>query len=88
MALAVVVGLAAAGALAQAETAPATRSTRAPRRPAAKPAPVSAKPIAALERQAEHALANDQQILARFDAIMSELQAVKIRVLRKPQNPH
>lgn len=88
--VAAVVVLAAAAALAQPHTehTPATRSTRAPRRPVAtSPAPVSAKSVATLDHQAEHAVANDQQILARCGDIMLELQAVKIRVLRKPRNP-
>ena len=82
-------------ARAESEVAPesATRSTRPPKRAVVRPANPGARSaegadsLASLERKAEEAIANDQRILARFDQIMSELQVVKIRVLRAPQVP-
>ena len=47
-----------------------------------KPKPVLS---AAGERKLEQAIENDTAILDRFDAIMKEIDVVKVRVLRKPQ---
>ena len=79
---------AAALGMAQSETdrQPPTRSSR-PRRQSSSGAQTSATFLAALEPRLGQIAANDQHILARFDEIMTELQAVKIRVLRRPRNP-
>ena len=67
------------------ESVPPTRSSRAPRAKPASPTLMRAKPTGALNAKLDQVMANDQQILARFDAIMEELRIVKIRVLRAPQ---
>ena len=51
------------------------------------PAAATASQVVPLSAKLDQAMQNDQRILARFDEIMAELQVVKIRVLRRPQNP-
>ena len=48
-----------------------------------------AKPVLspAAEKKLDQAIDNDAVILSRFDAIMSEVEIVKVRVIRKPETP-
>ena len=48
-----------------------------------------AKPVLspAAEKKLDQAMENDAAILSRFEAIMSEVEVVKVRALRKPQTP-
>lgn len=52
------------------------------------PSTESEKPLSpAVEQKLNQALQNDEAILGRFQAVMDEVEIVKVRVLRQPQAP-
>ena len=76
------------GGRAAEEPEPSDRSSR-PRRAAnaSSKSPASRAATSSLDAKLEQVIQHDQQILAKFDAIMAELQIVKIRATRRPVIP-
>ena len=86
--LAAVLGVLPSGGRAADAPETSDRSSRPPR--ALRASVKTARPTAVAqqwEAKLEQVIQNDQQILARFDAIMAELQVVKIRATRRPVIP-